>query len=376
MKKLITIAALFIVFNAHSQSIQFGPFATFPIWSASDSKIHGGTVGVDAGYYIQTTESNAPYVSMLGVDYVVVQTDVSTFNHLSLDKKLNLMNFNAVLTTGIGIRVLKTDNMLLSFVPEVGTSYSGKTFYTTNNQNTIVGSHLNFITGARLRALFYTDADRSEGVSISGEFLHQSNSGMVNPNAGINRTNLLFGIFLGDDIDQQQESKTPVSYNRKALNIELNMGYSGHTVTGYYQEKQSGLKYPDSVAVQSKSAGIPQASVVLTYNQPINQVFSIIAGVDMQYKFKPFSQNQFFDTYTGKYTASSKLNTGIVAGASVWLGKVVASGTYGYYIHSDQLNVNKYYTSFSIAYYLTRNVAIQIKSYPSNFGSLGVHIAL
>jgi hypothetical protein len=93
-------------------------------------------------------------------------------------------------------------------------------------------------------------------------------------------------------------------------------------------------------------------------------------------------------TFQGDYTpVYGHLNVGVNAGIDLRMGRMVFSGTYGYFLGGYQRYIYKaggnrfeygrmFYGTLSAKYFITPNIALAAKSYLNNFGGIGVQVGI
>ena len=177
--------------------------------------------------------------------------------------------------------------------------------------------------------------------------------------------------------------------------IELIGGYTGQITTGFYQLKGVNLQLDKSF--RKSTTPIFKAGLSASYSRYVNNVLGLKVGTDVVYSSKtsPLGSatsdtTRFIQTFQGDYTpVYSHLNVGLNAGIDLRLGRVVFSGSYGYFLGGyERYNYNggkgdnnfeygrMFYSTLSAKYFITRNIAVSAKSFLNNFGGIGVQVGI
>ena len=355
----------------------------------------GAYNGVGINYNINTANYASEWTKILNVQNIAIEATLYDMSHISCGDAMTAYNIrfrdqgyfgnHIALSGGIDIRLINTNRFTLLFNPALGVLYSTKDYVTTNGVNQILGCHLNVIGSAKLKldlpVTYKTHIQIGAGIS------HCSNSNTSLPNIGLNKIESFIGISQGLSLTNIRAPKFDLCSN--AISVELIAGYTGQITTGFYQ--LNGINLQLDKSFRKETTPIAKAALSLSYTHYLNAVLGIKAGTDVVYSSKTSPLGsvtsdtaRFIQTFQGDYTpVYSKFNVGLNAGIDLRLGRFVVSGNYGYYLGGYERYIYKaggdrfeygrlFYTTLAAKYFITRQVAIEAKSYLNNFGGLGL----
>ena len=358
---------------------------------------NGTYKGLNISYQFNTANNMADWTKQLNVKNINIEAGINDMSNITGGCNLTAYNApiknksylgsNITLTGGLDIGLIDLNRFKLMFSPGIGVAYATKTYFNTRGVNQMLGCHLNAMGTASIKLLIPVTNDVS--VNMGAGISHISNSNTTCPNVGLNYVNSFIGItnYLG------YATKTAPQFNvlTNTLSVEVIAGYTRQATTGFYQLKNVNLQLDHSYRKPTKP--IAKAAVSIDYNQKINNIIGLKTGADFVYSAKtsPLGNTtndttRFIETFQGKYTAIyHNLNVGISAGFDLYLGRLVLSANEGYFLggyesysyHSgaDKFNYgNELYTTLSARYFVTPNLALEAKSFLSNFGGVGVDL--
>ncbi len=357
----------------------------------------GGTYkGVALSYQINTVNNRAEWTRILNVKNINVEATFYDMNNIvggdnmtAYDSKLKNKDYfgsNIALSAGIDIGVFDNNAFKVMVSPGIGVMYATKTYFNTEGVNQVLGCHLNAMVSAKLKLL--VPVTYNTCIQLSTGITHASNSNTNSLNVGLNRIESSIG--LSQYLDYPQTNSPKLNLDQNALSVEMIAGYTTQVTTGFYQLKGVNLQLDRSY--RKSTTPIAKAAVSIGYCHYLNEVFGFKAGTDLVYSAKtsPLGSatsdtTKFIETFQGKYTpVYHNLNIGLTAGFDLCLGRVVFSGTYGYYLGgyesynysngNDKFSYGReFYLTFAGRYFLTPNIALEAKAFLYNFGGVGIN---
>jgi len=360
----------------------------------------GAYKGVGINYNISMANSEADWTRMLNVENVTIDATLYNMDGVSGGNALTAFNpkfrengyfgNHLALSGGLDIRLLDESGFKVLFAPGLGLLYSTKDYVNTGGVNQVMGGRINVISSAKLKLVF--PVSYNTNLQIGAVVAHCSNSNTSKPNVGLNKIESFIGITHGLSVSPMRVPKFNVGKN--ALAIELIGGYTGQTTTGFYQ--LNGINLQLDKSFRKSTTPIFKAGLSTSFSRYINNVLGLKVGTDVVYssKISPLGSatadtTRFIETFQGNYTpVYSHVNVGVNAGIDLRLGRMVFSGSYGYYLGGyeryvyTQTGTNKFeygrmfYGTLSAKYFITPNVALAAKSYLNNFGGIGVQVGI
>lgn len=381
MKKILLLGVLLLLFGRRfsyaqndQNAISISGIKGIKAFSTYTSSLQGGYDGFEVGYLINMQNNEVDWVKALQVNDIAIKASYENLQHISFSNMpgtKGVFGNNYSLIAALDMTLLKLGGTKLIFSPGVGVGYATQDFYTTHNNNFVMGSHLNVEAKGELKI----ETPVFSGVSLQGgvSFWHISNSGMILPNCGLNGFSFSAGLIKEIAAGPENHTPTFAIDSKNLFFIESTIGSRGAVKTGYVINQKTGRgMYPDT-AIQGKTPGLPQAALSIGYERRLSSVFGLTIGTDAMYSFREFDWNNFFRTYQGDFTSYSHVTAGINVGADVWLGRVVFSGNYGRYVLGKFLYADtRSYVTFSGKFFITTWMAINAKAYIGHFGSAGL----
>jgi hypothetical protein len=292
------------------------------------------------------------------------------------------------LTGSIDIGIIKTDRFNVLLSPTVGLLYTTKNYFNTGGVNQLMGRPLNAISGVKLK--FELPVTANTNLQVGADMAHISNSNTAQPNVGLNRISTFVGVF--QNISYANTTTPKFSLPDNALSVELVAGYTAQQTTGFYQ--LNGVNLQLDKTYREKTTPIAKGALCLGYHHYLTNLVGVKAGADVIYSQKvsvlgsaTSDTTSFVETYQGEYTPiNSHFNVGLNAGIDLCLGRLVFGFCYGYYVggyehYIYQAGGNKFeygpssYITYEAKYYITPQFAIEVKSFPHNFGGVGVNLS-
>ena len=319
-----------------------------------DFTVQGQIKGGELVYHFNMQSSKLDYLKALNIKYIDIAASYRNLESLTIDHDpttKGLLGDAYSLVGKLDIQILKTGPLKLYFIPGVGFTYSTVSYF--SNYNPIVGSKLNLASQAGLKLV--TNITSSTGIVIGTDFLHYSNSGERTPNNGINTINYTIGII--QDLHTQGPSTTKNPFQYEGLNsfeCTLDIGFRGQ-----YQSKNEFVR-------NGLFAG---------YSRKLNSVFSLETGLDLGHYFTTFDPYNWGPTNENYASSLSHWRLGLSVGGEARLGRLGFFADYGYNLYFDNVYITddtsahilnnhvKFYLNPGFRYYLSQQVAIQIKQY-------------
>jgi hypothetical protein len=368
------------------------------IYGAKVLNQFGTYKGFGVSYNISTVNNKAEWTKILNVKNINIDAVFNDLGNImqggaiaAYDPKFrNKQCFgNSIALSGsIDVGLINSDAFKVLFSPGLGLIYYTKNYFNTGGVNQVVGCHLNAIGSATIKLVFPVTEDLS--IQLGESVSHSSNSNTNSPNVGLDRIESFIGITQGLDYPNNHTPKFSLKQN--SVSVDMIVGYTTQVTTGFYQLKGIDLRLDNSYRKQTTP--IAKAALSLSYNHYLNEVVGVKIGTDFVYsnKTSPLGSStsdttRFIQTYQGKYTpVYNNLNVGLTTGIDMCLGRFVFSGAYGYYLGgyehyiykngSDKFEYGReFYITFAARYYVTPNLALEAKSYLSNFAGLGVNLS-
>jgi hypothetical protein len=360
----------------------------------------GAYKGVGINYNISTANYESEWTRVLNVENITIDATLYNMDGVSGSEALTAFNpkfknngyfgNHFALSGGIDIRLLNTNGFRVLLAPGVGLLYSTKDYATTGGVNQVMGGRINIISSAKLKLVF--PVSYNTDLQIGAVVAHCSNSNTSKPNVGLNKVESFIGITHA--LSSVSSIRVPkFNLRNHALALELIGGFTGQITTGFYQLKGVSLQLDKSF--RQSTTPIIKAGLAASYTHYLNNVVGVKAGADLVYSSKtsPLGSTtsdttRFMQTFQGDYTpVNSNINVGVNAGIDLRMGRMVFSGTYGYFLGGYQRYIYKaggnrfeygrmFYGTLSAKYFITPNIALAAKSYLNNFGGIGVQVGI
>lgn len=374
MKKLLLILFVIVSMKTYAQeknalgfSLIYGP----KVFSSYNSPLYGTYKGFGFEYKI-AADQNLEWVNDLNIKSININTSFTDMIDIGVNGYDGVFGKNITLSTGLDIDIFNLNGFRFIFSPEAGLLCSTKDFYNTDNHNVILGNNFNFLLGGKLK--FLVPLDNELNLQFGGGIDHSSNSRTSLPNNGLNRIGLFFGAT--SDFAEPNFNRSNFDVKEDAFVVDLVIGYTGELKTGYFINKKTGKgMYPDTV-LQGRTPSIQKFGLSLGYTHHLNSLFGLNVSSDLIYSPTTLDWDRFFQTYVGEYSSYHPLNVGVSLGGEMLFGKVAFTGNYGYFVLGTPMTDKRFYGTISGKYFFTPNFGVEVKSYPSNFGSVGFCLKL
>jgi len=361
----------------------------------------GAYKGVGINYNISTANYESEWTRVLNVENITIDATLYNMDGVSGSDALTAFNpkfknngyfgTHLALAGGIDIRLLNTNGFRVLLAPGLGLLYSTKDYANTGGVNQVMGGRINIISSAKLKLVF--PVTYNTHLQIGAVIAHSSNSNTSKPNVGLNKVESFIGITHGLSSAPTTMRVPKFNLRNHALALELIGGLTGQITTGFYQLNGVSLQLDKSF--HKSTSPIIKAGLAASYTHYLNNVIGVKAGADLVYSSKtsPLGSTtsdttRFMQTFQGDYTpVNSNLNVGVNAGIDLRMGRMVFSGSYGYYLGGYQRYIYKeggnrfeygrmFYGTVSAKYFITPNIALAAKSYLNNFGGIGVQVGI
>ena len=385
MKKKLMVLALTAIFlcgkhafaQDDSNAIGVSFAQTAKVWSPYTVHIHGQAQSLALHYLINMKNNKSDWARW--VDYIDLEASGTSLRQVHYANAANNGTFGNiyafVASAEIPLPFTKVGPAELYVSPGVGPAWTPNDFYNTKNRNYAFGRHLNMESKVDVELMVGLFA----GVFIKGAigWHHFSDSDTEQPNCGFNEVPFSFSVIKNLNVSGPENQEEMFSMDRKNLfNVQLIYGSEGPAVTGLYKMPNGTNKYADTVAVQRKTSGLPQASLSFNYERRIVPVFALTCGIDGIWSFRKFDWNRFFYSYDSNYAAYSQITAGGTIGGEVWLGNMIFSASYERYFIGNFVYGGNHPSGVicSARYHFSRAFAIEGKAYLSRFAGAGVVI--
>ncbi|MFD0749951.1 acyloxyacyl hydrolase [Mucilaginibacter calamicampi] len=372
------------------------------MYGATMAATQGAYQGIGLNYNINVANSEAEWTSMLNVENITIDATLYNMGGVSGGNALTAFNpkfretgyfgTHVALSGGLDIRLLNANGFKVLFAPGLGLLYSTKDYGTTGGVNQVMGGRLNIISSAKLKLVFPVTYNTS--LQIGAVVAHSSNSNTSKPNVGLNKIESFIGITHGLSSAPTRTHAPKFNLGKNALAFEFIGGYTGQITTGFYQLNGVNLQLDKSF--RKSATPIFKAGLSASFSRYVNHVLGLKVGTDLVYSSKtsPLGSAtsdtaRFIQTFQGNYTpVYSHVNVGVNAGVDLRLGRMVFSGSYGYFLGGyeryiyTQTGTNKFvygrmfYSTVSAKYFITPKIALAAKSYLNNFGGVGVQVGI
>lgn len=378
MKKVIFfIATLFISeLSSYGQEAHYAISADYiqglKAFSSFNTLFRGNYNGGEVGYHFFVDSVN--WAKKLSIHDIELQASYLNLQNITVNGQAGsngLMGSHYGFTAGVNILLIKWGGVSWLVSPGGGLLYAPKNFYTTNNQNFVIGSALNVLVYARTKIVVPV----SPGVSLEGGagIAHTSNGGLSFPNDGFDNISAFAGMMFDFDKETRPVRKQEYKVADDRFEITATFGGRSEEKTGYTKNPNTNTGYFPDTAIQHQTPLIKQANLLLGYTHRLNSLFSITAGTDAAYYFKTFSWNSFFKTYEGPYTTYGHFSLGVTAGADVWLGRFVFSAGAGCYVLDYFFYPGtRFYVPVGIKYFITPHIALLGRTVINDYSSVGI----
>jgi hypothetical protein len=343
-------------------------------FSSFNTSFRGSYNGGKVAYHLFV--DSVSWARKLSVNDIELQASYLDLQHIGFNGQANpngLMGNHYSLAAGLNVLVAKWGPVSWMFSPGLGLLYAPKNFYTTNNQNFVVGSALNVFAYARTKFVVPV----SSGMSLEGGagISHASNGALSSPNDGFDNISAFAGILLDFDKEARPVRKQTFGVSDDQFEITATFGGRSEEKTGYTKNPKTNTGYYADTAIQHQTPLINQANLLFGFTHRFGSVFSITAGTDAAYYFSTFSWNNFFKTYEGPYTTYGRFSFGITAGADLWLGRLVFSAGAGCFVLDHFFYPDtRFYAPVGIKYFVTPHIALQGRAVINEYSSLGISV--
>lgn len=351
MNKILLLVIGYLLLNCTvkaqdtKNSIEISGTSGIKIFSPEKNYLTGPLFGGELSYHINMTGNKNNYIRILNIksiDAVFSYRNMSRviINHDQTTKGA-IGNTYGVLGR-VEISLLKINKTELLLTPGVGLLYATET-HSTNNQNNIIGSHVNLAAQAGLK--IFTPITHSTGIQAGVDVFHYSNGATYLPNNGINAFSYTLGIVqkinqYGPTVAPEQDDQS-----KHFFEVGVNIGRRGSVTS---------------------DKGLYKTALYLGYNYRFSPALSIKLGTDAVYYNKAFNTNNVYDaldTFQNYGTSYDRWRVGIAAGPDVWLGKLAVMTGFGYYLHYNSFYPVKTYWTAGLKYFITPYMALQAKGY-------------
>ena len=343
-------------------------------FSTFNTPFSGNYNGGEVAYHLFV--DSVGWARKLSVSDIELQASYLNLQHITFGNQpaaSNLMGNHYSLAAGLNVRLAKWGSVSWMFSPGLGLLYAPKNFYTTNNQNFVIGSALNVFAYARTKLIVPVSSRLSleGGAGIS----HASNGGLSFPNDGFDNISAFAGIMVDFDKEAQPTRKHRFEVADDQFTIMATIGGRSEEKTGYTKNTKTNTGYYADTAIQHQTPLIKQANMVLGYTHRFSPLFSFTAGTDLAYYLNTFSWNNFFRTYEGSYTTYGHFSLGVTAGADLWLGRLVFSADAGCFVWDHFFYPDtRFYAPVGIKYFITPHIAVQARAVINEYSSIGIFI--
>ena len=370
----VLIALLFLLtktcFAQNEQnSIAITPVLGLDISSPDNNKLKGSYYGAEFTYQLTMANNNTTWVHLLHVQDIGLSFSYFNLQNISLAAKPGSQGFlgsNFGLISSVDMAFLKAGEMTFLFSPGFGFLYATQTYYTTYNP--IAGSHLNLAVQAGVKA--ETPINKSAKIQAGLFFFHYSNAAFKLPNDGLNSINASVGIVEAIHSGGPVRQKETFRINDKhSFEFALGLGRRGLVQAGRYINPQSGkpIALTDTAAQRSATSNLYLLGLYAGYNYRLSGLISLKLGTDLVYYFRPFSYNDFYNTYQETGSSFDNLSVGLSLGTDIWLGRLAVTANYGYYLHYASADSIHGYWIMGGKYYVNHWMALNAKIYIHQF---------
>jgi hypothetical protein len=354
--------------------------------------------GIGVSYIINTIDNEAQWARMLNAKSIVIEAVFNDMSNVSCGAAMAAYNprfaspgyfgNHITLTGAIDIRIFKTEGFSLFLSPTVGLLYTTKNYFNTGGVNQLMSRPLNAIAAVKLKLELPLSTNTT--LQLGADAAHISNSSTSQPNVGLDRISTSIGIL--QNISYARITTPKFCLPENALTIEIIAGYTAQQTTGFYQLNGVNLQLDNTYRVETTP--IAKGALCLGYHHYLNDVLGVKAGADIIYSQRLSADGSitsdttnFIKTFQGAYSPiNSHFNVGLNAGIDLCLGRLVFGLCYGFYAGGYQRYVyqaggNKFeygpssYITYEAKYYVTEQFALSAKSFPRNFGGVGVNFS-
>jgi hypothetical protein len=343
-------------------------------FSSFNTPFRGSYNGGEVAYHLFV--DSVGWARKLSVSDIELQASYLNLQHITFGSPAEpngLMGNHYSLAAGLNVLVAKWGTVSWMFSPGLGLLYAPKNFYTTNNQNFVIGSKLNVFVYARTKVVVPV----SPGVSLEGGacISHTSNGSLSFPNDGFDNISAFAGVLVDFDKEARPTRKQRFEVAGDQFEITATFGGRSEEKTGYTKNTKTNTGYYADTAIQHQTPLIKQANLLLGYTHHLSPLFSVTVGKDAAYYLNTFSWNNFFKTYEGSYTTYGRFSLGVTAGVDLWLGRLVFSAGAGCYVFDHFFYPDtRFYAPVGIKYFITPHIALQGRAIINEYSSLGVSI--
>ncbi len=241
----------------------------------------------------------------------------------------------------ISYQISKFDRFVIKTHLGLGIAYITEKYSPNQNPtNVAISTTVNYWSNVSLMGYF--NLSNRSNLSIGIETNHFSNGAIKKPNYGLN----LMGVSIGFsyEIDNKERvygerSKTNSKYFTSKTGLELAFGLGIKEVG-----PAGGIKYyPISASVE--------------YQIPRNNVYHLMAGVDVMYDKSIRSHKALVNQ---PYTPlNDDFQVGIKAGILIPFHRLSIYGQFGFYLYNPNPRVTFHYQKFGIRYRINSNIHLQ-----------------
>lgn len=342
IKKAVAVIGAILLWTASfaQHSLEVSPVAGLKVFSPGMFRLTGAGAGFDLAFNLSLEDRNAEWIRRLRVDDISFVAGYLDMRHVTISDSSASRGFlkqTYTLAAKMNNTLLEGRRLSLALSTGLGLTGSATSFFTDNNP--LVGSRLNFflLTGLRAKGRVSQTVSLVSSVNLA----HYSNASIRVPNNGVNVIQGSLGVTYDFPAHDKKERKpTELDSLDQFFELAADIGRRGGWRSTFGNWK-SGFS--------------------LTYNRKLNPVVSLKGGIDAVYYFSPFDGTG--ETYQSYATSLTRWRSGIGAGVDIWMGKLAAGASYGYYLNYKSYHDVDAYWNAGMKYYLTRNLGLQFKGY-------------
>lgn len=350
----------------HQNNFAITPIEGIKIFAPENDPLTGSFYGLDAAYRLNMSNNEDRWIKKLHVKDIAITArylDLQNIYFSSNPATKGFLGSTYSAFTILDIALWQKGSTMLLFSPGVGLTYDTKTYY-NDVYNSLVGSHLNLGINAGLK--LETPISPATRIALGFNAFHYSNSGSKLPNYGI--TGLDASLGISTDLSHPGPERETAHFStgdENSWEFAIGFGRRGVVQTNsYVKQVPPGVAKPiDSAAQRNAASHLYQMAFYGGYNYRLNALVSLKAGADLFYYFRPFNPNDFAATYQASGSSYDHFAVGTSLGADLWLGRLVFSGNYGYYLHYSSITPQHTYWDLGGKYYLNKWVALNAKIY-------------
>jgi hypothetical protein len=333
-------------------SLEIMPLSGIRVFAPGTVSLTGKSYGFEAAYNIYQRDKKTEWIKRLRVRDISLVAGYRNMNQVAITDSTGSRGFLRsayTLSSKLNTTLLSVKRTELLLLTGFGLTYSPSSYFSDGNP--LVGSKLNFSPHAGLK--LRTPVSGSISLAAGANIFHYSNVGFRIPNNGINSMELSFSIINEfKNTPNEVKEQTPDKL-RGFVEIGADIGQRGVF-------KAKGVLW--------------KSGLYAGYNYRINRVVSVTAGTNAVYYYTPFDGTG--ETFQYFATSYDRWRYGVAVGSDLWLGKLIASANYGYYIKFNGYYPIKYYWTTGLKYYTNRWLGFQGRIYAhksqAEFAGFGV----